>query len=69
MAFEHGGGVGHGVDVELDEDAPHPAAIERRRRPAIEDAVEVATAGGREARMEVRSTASVFSTTMGLGFR
>ncbi len=47
-----GGGM-HGLRVERRLHAPDPAALQRRRRPAVEDAEEIDAPLGREAGVEV----------------
>ncbi len=42
----------HRLDIERRHDLPYPAALERRRRAAVQDAVEVDARRGREARVE-----------------
>ena len=44
----------HGLVVEVLGDPPDAAAIEHRRRAAIEDAIEIVAPDGREARVEIR---------------
>ena len=43
----------HRFDVERDGDVPDAAGVERGRRPAVEDAVEIAPADAGEARVPV----------------
>ena len=45
--------LGHRLDIERHRDVPDPAALERRRRAAVEDPIEVAPADAREARVPV----------------
>ena len=41
MPDQMAGALAHRLDIERRRDVPHPAAFERRRRPAVEDAVEI----------------------------
>ena len=45
--------LGHRIDVERQGDVPHLAALDRGRRAAVEDPIEIAAPGAREARMPV----------------
>src|SRR5690349_3501135 len=53
MADQMPRALSHRLDVELRGDLPHPAAFERRRRPPVQDAVEIDTSGGGESRVEI----------------
>ncbi len=53
MAHQGLGGGVHGLRVQRLLHVPDPAALQRRRRLAIEDAVEIGPSLGREAGMEV----------------
>ena len=53
VADQHRGGVGHGVGVERHRHVPDAAAVERRRRAAIQDQVAIAPPRRREAGVEV----------------
>src|SRR5690606_17234800 len=52
-AYEPLRGLVHGLGVEPSRHMPHLAAIQRRRRAAVEDAVEIMPRLGREARIEI----------------
>ncbi len=53
MAHQGLGRGVHGLGVQRLPDVPDPAVVQRRRRPPVEDAVEVAPPLGREAGVEV----------------
>ena len=58
MADEVAGALAHRLEIERRRDMPHPPALERRRRPAVQDAIEIVAAGRRKPRVEIRGAGS-----------
>ena len=54
-ADERLGGAVHGVRIERAGDVPDTAGVERRRRPAVADPVEIVARGRRETGIEART--------------
>ena len=59
--------LAHRLDVEGQGDVPYAPRVERRRRPAVEDAVEIAPPDAGEARVPVVGDGSTSSTETGGG--